>query len=112
MPDKYQVFSDGLSGFTCQPRLSADTLEEAIQNIKEGTSNGYVPSQFWMYYIYVLHQEKIPYWGARPDVYKYVRAFSGQHVTYTHHTQGLLYALTTWDEDNVWLFTDKLFGEN
>jgi len=109
MPTKYQVFSDCMAGMTCRPALCADTLEEAVKNITEGLSDGHVPSQSWMYYIYVLHQEKVPYWGAKPDVYKYVRAVSGKHLTYTHHTQGLLYALTTWD-DNCWLFTDKLFN--
>lgn len=108
MPTKYQVFSDNLSGFTFCPSLCADTLEEAVQNITEGLSDGRVPSQNWMYYIYVLHSEKVPYWGAKPDVYKYVKAVSGKHLTYTNHTQGLFYALTTWD-DNSWLFTDKLF---
>lgn len=108
MPTKYQVFSDNLSGFSPCPSLCADTLEEAVKNVTEGLSDGRLPSQNWMYYIYVLHQEKVPYWGAKPDIYKYVRAVSGKHITYTHHTEGLFYALTTWD-DNLWLFTDKVF---
>jgi hypothetical protein len=109
MAPKYQVFCDNLSGMTWCPTLCADTLEEAVKNVTEGLSDGSLPPQNWMYYIYVLHQEKVPYWGAKPDIYKYVRAVSGKHIIYTHHTEGLLYALTTWQAEAGWLFADKLF---
>lgn len=104
MPTKYQVFCDNLSGMTCCPSLGADTLEDAVQNIQEGTS-----SQHWMYYIYVLYQERVPYWGRKVDVYKHVKALGGSFVTpmAVRHREGLLYTLTTWEEG--WLFADVLF---
>ena len=105
MPTKYQVFVDNLSGFTWIPALGADTLEEAVESIQ----NGYGHSQHWMYYVYVLHQERVPYWGARTDVYKHVKAVAGSLVEpiYIRHKGGLNYALTTWESG--WLFGDNLF---
>ena len=104
MPDKYQVFVDNLSGFTWLPALGADTLEEVVQAI-----HGQSIRQHWMYYIYVLHQERVPYWGARTDVYKHVKAVAGSLVEpiYIRHKGGLEYALTTWESG--WLFCDNLF---
>ena len=108
MPTKYQVFCDTLGGMKCCPALCADTLEEAVQNIQEGVGP-HTPSQHWMYYIYELHQERVPYWGAKPDVYKHIKAVGGRLVSPVsmRHKEGLLYALTTWEDG--WLFADVLF---
>lgn len=110
MPTKYQVFVDNLSGFTWCPALDADTLEEAVQNIKEKP-----PHQHWMFYIYVLHQERVRYWGVSTDVYKYVKAVAGSQVDplSIRHKEGLGYALTAWQIINSgsvdWLFADKIY---
>jgi len=105
MPTKYIVFVDNLSGFTWVPALGADTLEEAVEEIQ----NRFGHSQHWMYYIYVLHQERVPYWGAKPDIYKHVKAVGGSLVEpiSMRHKEGLGYALTTWESG--WLFADVLF---
>ena len=106
MPTKYQVFCDNLSGMTVCPALAADTLEEAVANIQDGVVGHHSPSPHWMYYIYVLHEQKVPFWGAKPDVYKHVKVVGGALVSSAavRHKEGLHYALTTWDDS--WLFTD------
>jgi hypothetical protein len=109
MPTKYQVFCDNLSGMTWCPALGAETLEEAVSNIQEGAVGQRSPSQHWMYHVYILHQQKVPYWGAKPDVYKHVKTVAGALVspTVVRRKEGLQYALTIWEEG--WLFADNLF---
>ena len=101
MPAKYQIFCDNLSGMSYCPKLSGNTLQECVKSI---TENG---SPHWMHYIYVLHEEKVPYWGARPDVYLNVKAVAGRLVEpiSIRHKEGLQYALTLWDGSS-WLFAD------
>ena len=110
MPTKYQVFCDNIHGMTWCPDLCADTLEEAVGNIQDGVVGSHSPSPYWMYYVYVLHEEKVPYWGCRADVYKHVKAVGGPLVSpmSVKHREGLLYALTNWEAG--WLFADKLFS--
>jgi hypothetical protein len=111
MPTKYQVFVDNLSGFTWCPALGGDTFEEAVEAIK----NGHGHSQHWMYYIYILHQERILFWGARTDVYRHVTTVAGAQVNpiSIRHKEGMGYALTTWESLRSgtadWLFADKLW---
>jgi hypothetical protein len=108
MPTKYQVFVDNLSGMTWCPTLGADTLEDAVENITESCPT---PSQHWMYYIYILHQEKVTYWGATTDVYRHVKAVAGTLVKpeTVIHKRGLEYALIKWSDAASWLFADILF---
>lgn len=110
MPAKYVVFRDDLSGIVPVNILCADTLEEAVQNIHEGV-NGSIPSQHWMYFIYVLYSEKVPIVASRFDVYKYVKAVAGVLVEreYVIHKRGLQYALCHQVDEKQWLFADKLF---
>ena len=103
MPTKYQVFVDNLSGMTWCPALGADTLEDAVENITESYPT---PSQHWMYHVYILHREKVPYWGAKPDVYRRVKSVAGSECK--KGGRGLDYALTVWEDS--WLFTDKMWG--
>lgn len=111
MPTKYQVFVDNLSGFTLVPALGADTLEEAVDAIQNRPGH----SQHWMYYIYVLHQPRVHFWGAKTDVYKHVKAVAGSLVEpiSLRHKEGLEYALTTWESLRSgvadWLFCDNMF---
>jgi len=112
MPTKYQIFVDNLKGFTWCPALGADTLEEAVQNVTEYYPT---PSQHWVYYIYELHQERVIFWNAKTDVYKYVKTVAGSLVEpiSIRHKEGLNYALTTWESlrsgSADWLFADILF---
>jgi len=87
------------------PALGGETVEECIDSIQNGVGST-LPSQHWMYYIYVLHQQKVPFWGAKPDVYKHVKAVGGALVSSiaVRYKEGLHYALTTWNDS--WLFTD------
>lgn len=105
MPTKYQVFVDNLSGVMWCPTLGGETVEECIDCILNGNLVP-LPSQHWMYYIYVLHQEKVPYWGKKPDIYKIVKSVAGSECK--KGGRSLDYALTIWEED-TWLFTDKVF---
>ena len=100
MPDKYTVFCDNLSGMTWCPTLGGGTFEECVDSIQ---NRGV--SQHWIYHIYVLHQEKVPYWGAHPDVYRCVKSVAGSESR--GRGRGLEYALTIWEGN--WLFTDKMF---
>jgi hypothetical protein len=99
MPDYYQVFCDNLSGMTHCPALGGETLQECFDSIQNG-------SQHWLYHIYVFHDGSVPYWGKRPDVYRFLRTVAGSQCK-IQNSRCLDYALTTW-EDN-WLFTDKMF---
>jgi hypothetical protein len=94
---------------TCLPALSGETLQECVNNITNGLVGCRKPSQNYMYYIYNVHQQQIPYWGKRVDVYCYVKAVAGSSVEYIRHKEGLQYAITNWEDE--WLFTDKLFAE-
>jgi len=104
MPTKYQVFVDNFSGMVWCPALGAETLEEAVSNIQEGVGS-HMPSQHWMYHVYVLHHQKVPYWGAKPDVYRCVKSVAGSLCK--RGGRSLDYALTVWEDS--WLFTDKMF---
>ena len=105
MPTNYQVFCDNLSGMTWCPALGAETLEECIDSIQNGVGST-IPSKHWVYHIYIFHKGKVPYWGKRPDVYRFVKTVAGSECK-IQKSRGLDYALTIW-EDN-WLFADKLF---
>lgn len=104
MPTRYQVFCDNLSGMTWQPALGGETVQECIDSIQNGVGS-VIPSQHWMYHIYILHHNNVPYWGKKPDVYRYVKSVAGSECK--RGGRGLDYALTIWEDD--WLFTDKLF---
>jgi len=115
MTPKFIVFQDNLTGMTHRPQLDADTFADASNNIREGVC-GYIPSQHWMYFIYMLHEENVPVYGGRWKVYRYVKAIAGSKVEeiFQNHRAGLLYALTTkdmyYDGGNpAWFFSDKLF---
>lgn len=104
MPDTYIVFEDTLNGLTERPQLRGSTLEDTIQLITESRS------QCWMYFIYRLHEEKVPLFGTRFDVYRYVKAVAGKKVEppLTPNKQGLQYAFTH-QTSMAWLFADSLF---
>ena len=102
---KYQVFVDNLSGFTWVPALGADTLAETVEAIQNRPGH----SQHWMYYIYALHESRVPLWGTKPDVYRFVKAVAGSLVEpalLQRCRGGMEYALTTWSGPPDWLFCD------
>lgn len=103
----YIVFQDALSGFKHIPQMNAESLEEIVQNIKEGCVGCRNPSQHWMYFIYKKHAENVPIVGARFDIYKLVKAIAGASVekpsTHSHE-----YAMTH-NSSTAWFFTDNLF---
>lgn len=102
---KYQVFVDNFSGFTWVPALGADTLAETVEAIQNRPGH----SQHWMYYIYALHESRVPLWGTKPDVYRHVKAVAGSLVEpalLQRCRGGMEYALTTWSGPPDWLFCD------
>lgn len=107
----FVVFQDNLSGLTEMPALRADTLDEAIQNITEGCGAS-TPSQNYMYFIYKLHEAKVPLFWTHFNFYKFQKSVSGSKVGAARAragaSQGLLYALTH-QTSMAWFFTDKPF---
>ena len=103
----YIVFQDALSGFKHIPQMDAESLEEIIQNSKEGCVGCRNPSQHWMYFIYKKHQENVPIVGTRFDVYKRVKAIAGALVD-KPNTNSHEYAMTH-NSSTAWFFTDNLF---
>ena len=106
----YIVFQNNFKGFQQMHAMSADTLQDAIQNITEGCAGCRTPSQHFVYYIYRLHESKVPLYWTHFDVYKYIKAIPGSFVT-KPHTDSHEYALTH-QTSMAWLFTDDLFGDN
>ena len=98
---------DNIKGMTICPALGADNLAEAIQNITEGCVGAQQPNQHYMYFIYALHMERVPFFGTRVDYYRFVKTIAGSKVepVLQNHRVGLEYALTAdWD---TWYFTDS-----
>jgi hypothetical protein len=115
-PAKFIVFQDNLTGMTHVPKLDGNTFADVSNNITEGVG-AYVPSQHWMYFIYMLHEDNVPVYGNRWQVYRYVKAIAGSKVEpiFQNHRSGLLYALTKEgmsynNGDPAWFFSDKLFA--
>jgi len=109
----YIVFQDNLGGMTMIPPLGADTLEEAAQNVTEGSVGYRIPSQNWSYYIYKLHQSKVPFLSTKAEYYRYVKRVDGLNVdtAYNIRKRMLEYAITLeCDYTDVWYFTDKPFA--
>lgn len=100
----YIVFQDNLKGLIEMRELRGETLEETLTKI---TSH---PNQRYMYFIYRLHEEKVPLFFTRFDVYRYVKAVAGSKAVPTSclNKQGLEYALTH-QTSMAWLFCDNLF---
>lgn len=90
--------------------MSANTLEDAIQNITEGCAGCRMPSQNWMYYIYKLYDKNVPIVGTQFDIYKRVKAIAGSSVMNPHnecHEYALMHR-----SHMGWFFTDDIFGDN
>ena len=107
MDAKYIVFMNGIAGMQLMRVLSADSLEEAIQNIQEGCLGCRMPSQNWMYYIYSKHHMNIPLHGTRYDTYKYCKSVAGCNVEKPKNGY-MTYALTH-QSSTAWFFTDSIF---
>jgi len=115
MTAKFIVFQDNLTGMTHRPELDGNTFADVSNNITEGVG-AYIPSQHWMYFIYMLHEENVPVYGNRWKIYRYVKAIAGSKAEpiFQNHRNGLLYALTnnsmSYESGNpAWFFSDKLF---
>lgn len=100
------MFQDNLKGLTLNAKLNADTLADAVEGITNGRE-----SQRYMYFIYRLHNEKVPLYGTTFDCYKYVKAVAGSNVepAFAPNKRGLEYALS--NQYSPWLFTDNVFPE-
>ena len=112
--ETYIVFQDNLKGMTMVPQFSANTLEDAVQNITEGCVGYRTPSQNYSYFIYKLHQSKVPFLSTKADYYKYVKRIDGSRVepTMQNYKSMLDYAITLQcDCTDVWYFTDRPFGD-
>jgi hypothetical protein len=103
----YIVFQNSFSGFKHIRAMDSCSLEEAIQNIQEGCAGCRIPSQLFMYYIYKQHQDNVPLFGTKFNVYKRVKAVAGSKVL-NPQTDSHEYAITH-NTNMVWLFTDNLF---
>lgn len=107
------VFQDSLKGITWMPQMGADTLEQAIQNIKEGCVAMRAPSEKYMYFIYVRAYTHLPVHGTHYDGYVFKNTVPGSSVemSMVTHRSGLQYALTH-RSSKGWLFTDDIFGDH
>jgi hypothetical protein len=112
--ETYIVFQDTMKGMTMIPQMSADTFEEAVQNITEGCVGCRIPSQNCSYFIYKLHQSKVPFLSTKAEYYRYVKRVDGSKVdtAYNNHKRMLEYAITLQcDSTDVWYFTDERLVE-
>ena len=104
--ETYIVFQDNTKGMTMIPQLSADTFEKVVHNITESSSHNY------SYFIYKLHQSKVPFLSTKAEYYRFIRRVDGKTLRCANHKNMLEYAISLQcDSTDVWYFTDKPFGE-